>query len=68
MDEIPELVTELPENGVIKTEKVPAAPFVPSSLTPTALAKKYQLLLLLDTWVLESRLYCKISGKLQTSD
>lgn len=40
MDEIPELVTELPENGVIKTEKVPAAPFVPSSLTPTALAKK----------------------------
>lgn len=40
MDEIPELVTELPENGVIKTEQVPVVPFVPSSLTPTAMAKK----------------------------
>ncbi|CAX40813.1 conserved hypothetical protein [Candida dubliniensis CD36] len=40
MDEIPELVTELPENGVIKTEQVPVVPFVPSSSTPTAMAKK----------------------------
>ena len=32
MDEIPELVTEISENSVIKIEKVPVVPFVPSSL------------------------------------
>lgn len=40
MDEIPELVEELPTDGNIKTEKVAVTPFVPFSLTPTALEKK----------------------------
>ncbi|RCK65592.1 hypothetical protein Cantr_01021 [Candida viswanathii] len=40
MDEIPELVAELPKDGAIKTEKVPIAPYVLYSLTPTALDKK----------------------------
>ncbi|KAI3405468.2 hypothetical protein KGF56_001715 [Candida oxycetoniae] len=36
-EEIPELVTELPENGEIKTERYIAEKFVPFSSTPTPL-------------------------------
>ncbi|KGU22829.1 hypothetical protein MGK_05234 [Candida albicans P57055] len=39
MDEIPELVTEISENSVIKIEKVPVVPFVPSSLFFTTFLK-----------------------------
>lgn len=39
MDEVPELVTEISENSVIKIEKVPVVPFVPSSLFFTTFLK-----------------------------
>lgn len=40
LDEIPELVVDLPENGQIKTEKVVPQEFVPLSLTPLEVTRK----------------------------
>ena len=42
----------------LKKSQLPLCSFFPDT---NSIGQKYQLLLLLDTWVLESRLYCKIS-------